>query len=659
MKKDRQRKISLFIAMVLLLGMAFPAWAATANVWIEGLGYNDVSGSVYGTVYTDTYDTVSSGVYAAVYCNPETTNYSSLLSWTPVSGSLYKTVVFNVPRPVDMPTQTVHTVVYDSNKSTSLSPVYDLMVPSNNANLSSLNLSSGSLNPNFDPNTVGYTAAEPYSVNSITITPTADDANATIKVNGSAVASGQASGAVNLNVGDNSFAVVVYAQDNMTTKTYTLTVNRAAPSNNANLSSLTLSTGSLSPAFDGNTTSYSAAVANGVSSVTLTPNAADENTTIKVNGTAVPSGQASNSIALNVGDNTITVTVHAQDNVTTKIYTVNVTRAAANGGGGGSGGSSTNITTSAPVSATINASTGGTVSTSDGYLSVIFPAGSLSSEGQVSISEVTGSNVPPAGINLIIGDKVFNITLEGASLVKPVILTFKYDTARFANVPADRIGLYYYNESRNAWLHVGGDVDTASGIVTAEVTHFTKFAVMANPSLPAMKDIDAHWAKKDIEHLVGLLAINGYPDSTFKPDNSITRAEFATILAKAMGWTANSGAASFKDTVPDWAGGYVGAAVEKGVIKGYEDNTFRADRLISRAEMAVIVVRALGKDASDKPLTFSDASDVPAWAAGYVATAVDNGIITGMPGNVFNQNGNATRAETSAVVNRLLNSLKI
>lgn len=99
LKKHWQRKISLFLTMMLLLGLVFPAWA---DVWIEGLGYDDGSGSVYGTVYTNEYDIVSDGVYVAVYCDPSVPEYSPLLSWAPVDGGVYKTDVFSVPRPETM-----------------------------------------------------------------------------------------------------------------------------------------------------------------------------------------------------------------------------------------------------------------------------------------------------------------------------------------------------------------------------------------------------------------------------------------------------------------------------------------------------------------------------------------------------------------------------
>jgi hypothetical protein len=98
-------------------------------------------------------------------------------------------------------------------------------------------------------------------------------------------------------------------------------------SNNANLSNLVLSGGTLNPAFASGTTSYTADVANSVASITVTPTASDTNATVRVNGTIVASGSASGAINLNVGANTITIGVTAQDGVTTRTYTVTVTRA--------------------------------------------------------------------------------------------------------------------------------------------------------------------------------------------------------------------------------------------------------------------------------------------------------------------------------------------
>jgi len=100
---------------------------------------------------------------------------------------------------------------------------------SSNANLSALVLSSGPLSPTFTDATLVYTASVPYATNSVTITPTVAQADATISVNGNAVASGASSGGISLNVGANEITTLVTAQDGVTQKIYTVTVTRAAP----------------------------------------------------------------------------------------------------------------------------------------------------------------------------------------------------------------------------------------------------------------------------------------------------------------------------------------------------------------------------------------------------------------------------------------------
>ncbi|TFF37117.1 cadherin-like beta sandwich domain-containing protein [Mucilaginibacter psychrotolerans] len=195
---------------------------------------------------------------------------------------------------------------------------------SSNADLANITLSAGTLSPVFAAGTTSYTASVANAVTTIKLTPTVADAAATIEVNGTTVASGAASGNIALSVGSNTITTVVTAQDG-TPKTYTVTVTRA-PSSNANLANITLSSGTLNPVFAQGTLSYTASVSNATSSVTLTPTVADVTATVQVNGTLVASGSASGGIALAVGPNVITATVTAEDG-TQKSYTVTVTRA--------------------------------------------------------------------------------------------------------------------------------------------------------------------------------------------------------------------------------------------------------------------------------------------------------------------------------------------
>ncbi|HBV98393.1 MAG: hypothetical protein JL50_20145 [Peptococcaceae bacterium BICA1-7] len=102
-----------------------------------------------------------------------------------------------------------------------------------------------------------------------------------------------------------------------------------APSSNANLSELSISSGLLSPAFSEDITSYTASVGNDNSSIIVTPIAIDQNAIVKINGNVVAVGQSSGPINLDVGDNTITIVVTAQDGITSRTYIINVKRAVA------------------------------------------------------------------------------------------------------------------------------------------------------------------------------------------------------------------------------------------------------------------------------------------------------------------------------------------
>ena len=202
---------------------------------------------------------------------------------------------------------------------------------SSEAGLSGLSLSAGTLVPQFASATLGYTTAVSHSVTSISFTPTLVDTSSTLRIAGTLVGSGQTSGAFALDVGNNSFQLVVTAADGTTTKTYTVVVARASASisADASLSALSISSGVLSPQFSSAVTSYATTVAYGVTSVTLTPTTTSGSATVKVNGSSVGSGSASGALALNVGSNTLGIVVTAEDGVTQQTTTVTVVRASA------------------------------------------------------------------------------------------------------------------------------------------------------------------------------------------------------------------------------------------------------------------------------------------------------------------------------------------
>ena len=175
----------------------------------------------------------------------------------------------------------------------------------------------------FDSTTTSYTAQVANSVSQTTVTPTVKDSGASYLIKLGGVT--DADGVVTLSVGSNVITVEVTAEDDSTTRTYTLTVTRAEPlSTDANLSALLLSDVDFGT-FASGTTSYSAQAANSVTQTTVTPVVNDSGASyvIKLGGVT----DADGVVVLRVGSNIITVEVTAEDDSTTRTYTVTVTRA--------------------------------------------------------------------------------------------------------------------------------------------------------------------------------------------------------------------------------------------------------------------------------------------------------------------------------------------
>ena len=199
--------------------------------------------------------------------------------------------------------------------------------PSTDATLSALTLSDVDFGT-FASGTTSYTATVPNGVSQTTVTPTVNDSGASYVIKLGGVT--DADGTISLAVGNSVITVVVTAEDGKTTSTYTVTVTRAEPptpekSSDATLSALTLS-GIDFGTFDSTTGSYSASVANSVSQTTVAPTVNDSGASyvIKLGGVT----DADGTISLAVGSNAVTIEVTAEDDETTKTYTVTVTRSA-------------------------------------------------------------------------------------------------------------------------------------------------------------------------------------------------------------------------------------------------------------------------------------------------------------------------------------------
>jgi|GEM_PF-1127032 len=160
-------------------------------------------------------------------------------------------------------------------------------------------------------------------------------------------------------------------------------------------------------------------------------------------------------------------------------------------------------------------------------------------------------------------------------------------------------------------------------------------------------DVESHWAKDYIEQLVSSGAIKGYADGTFRPDGTITRAEFVAILLRAMGNDVG------QPKTGNWYDNYMKEARSKGLVKFAEFEDVNAN--ISRIEITKLIVRALGKEDIAKKLSytateFKDDKAISEANKGYVRVAYEYGIINGTPEGKFLPNANATRAEASKII---------
>jgi hypothetical protein len=156
--------------------------------------------------------------------------------------------------------------------------------------------------------------------------------------------------------------------------------------------------------------------------------------------------------------------------------------------------------------------------------------------------------------------------------------------------------------------------------------------------------------------------IAGYPDGTFKPNADITRAEFATMLAKALGLNITNTTTAFTDVAQgSWDYGPVNAAAAAGLVSGLGNNQFGPYTLITREQMAVMVAKAMGAKApvvnGTELNAFNDGSQVSSWAVTGMDEAVKAGIVIGMSADHLAPQAHATRAQAAAMIYQLLNFL--
>ncbi len=152
--------------------------------------------------------------------------------------------------------------------------------------------------------------------------------------------------------------------------------------------------------------------------------------------------------------------------------------------------------------------------------------------------------------------------------------------------------------------------------------------------------------KSAIEYLNGKGAINGYPDGTFAPTNSVTRAEIVKILSAAFDLNSNSSdnLASFSDVDSSkWYAPYIASAMQAGIIKGYEDNTFRPNNPVTYGELVTMILRI-------QNISVREATQGERWDTPYFEEASRRGFFNDYYTNDLVAPNNARRDNVALIV---------
>ena len=174
------------------------------------------------------------------------------------------------------------------------------------------------------------------------------------------------------------------------------------------------------------------------------------------------------------------------------------------------------------------------------------------------------------------------------------------------------------------------------------------------------KDAASHWAKEAINDMGSRMVVTGTDNDLYEPDRDITRAEFATVMVRALGLKPGTGSNSFSDvSTSQWYCEYIQTASQYGIVSGYGDGRFGPMDKITREQAMVMISRAmkitglkagLAEGDVDTLLAgFGDSEQAAAYAKESIAACIKTGIVSGKSGKML-----APKDEVAVIVRRLL-----
>lgn len=232
-----------------------------------------------------------------------------------------------------------------------------------------------------------------------------------------------------------------------------------------------------------------------------------------------------------------------------------------------------------------------------------------------------------------------------------------------SNVDSSKITTAIVTDQDGSIRHIPTYITKVDGKYYAIINSLTNSTYTLINNETSFSDVaDNYWAKADIDKMASRLVVEGKEDGTFSPDESITRAELAEVLVKALGLKPEQ-VNQFVDVESGIKyAGYIGTAYSYGIINGTSDITFNPEGLVTRQDAMTMIYRAgmiAGLENSEyvtEMKNYVDYEEVSDYAKEAASWNVNNGIIVGRTETTLVPFGHITRAEISAITNRLLTS---
>ena len=229
-----------------------------------------------------------------------------------------------------------------------------------------------------------------------------------------------------------------------------------------------------------------------------------------------------------------------------------------------------------------------------------------------------------------------------------------------AGVPDPALAaVYELGAAGTAPQRIGGWADTPTDSVAAQVSRLPANLVVLSDT-ETFTDISGSWAAADIRIAAAHGIVVGFPGGAFNPSAPVVRAQFAAMLSRTLALPAgNASTLPFGDVSPAaWYAPDLATLVHDGLIRGMGATVFGPTRPLTRAQLAVLAVRALsfagqGVPSAETP-PYTDAAAIPTWASPAVAAGTTAGLLRGLPDGTFDPNGTADRAQAAALLVRLL-----